>query len=466
MQHLNALRHPLVERILSHYPDEIFQLIRGIGSPLHLVFPKIFVENIQRFKKVLSDAEVDSTVLFAKKSNKADCFIQTCREQEIGVDVASIGELSKTLSLGIRGDSIGVSGPEKDLALLQLAVQHECLIAIDSLSELNKLLYLTEHSHKKCRILCRVVIPEYEKTRFGLSPAELEQLFKICLSHSTRIELFGFSFHLSGYDIGARARAANFLIEYCLKARQLGLTSCHCVDIGGGFPVQYVEQQAWDDFQRYDIAKHYHAEKHFKDFYPYASPCTGADSLKAILEFDVESGISLKQKLKHHHLHLIIEPGRALLDQAGLSAFRIQGIKNKKLEKEQYAILTVEGSSFSLSEQWFNTEFLPDPVLLTRKPLTQKEFIACIAGASCLEVDMLSWRKIRFQQIASLGDLCIYLNTAGYQMDSNESSFHESKIPLKVVVELNNEKFDWHIDDQTRHVQDMNFINKIESVIK
>lgn len=41
---------------------------------------------------------------------------------------------------------------------------------------------------------------------------------------------------------------------------------------------------------------------------------------------------------------------------------------------------------------------------------------------------MITWRKIKFDYLPEPGDYLIYYNTAGYQMDSNESNFH--KIPL------------------------------------
>ena len=110
---------------------------------------------------------------------------------------------------------------------------------------------------------------------------------------------------------------------------------------------------------------------------------------------------------------------------------RVQGVKERG-----YAIITVDGTSLSLSEQWFNSEFLPDPVLIsdsTRQP-DGPVFPACVAGVSCLESDLLSWRKIPFPRRPAIGDLLVYLNTAGYQMDSNESPFHDLPLPPKVVV--------------------------------
>ena len=54
---------------------------------------------------------------------------------------------------------------------------------------------------------------------------------------------------------------------------------------------------------------------------------------------------------------------------------------------------------------------------------------------------MITWRKIEFKDTPEKGDLLIYYNTAGYQMDSNESMFH--KIPLieKYIVNKNDNKY-------------------------
>ena len=54
---------------------------------------------------------------------------------------------------------------------------------------------------------------------------------------------------------------------------------------------------------------------------------------------------------------------------------------------------------------------------------------------------MITWRKIKFTSIPRKGDLLIYFNTAGYQMDSNESEFHKIPIVRKMIVEKNGNKF-------------------------
>ena len=52
-----------------------------------------------------------------------------------------------------------------------------------------------------------------------------------------------------------------------------------------------------------------------------------------------------------------------------------------------------------------------------------------------MEYDMLTWRKVWFERPAEVGDLLIYHNTAGYQMDKNESQFHQLPLPTRFVLE-------------------------------
>lgn len=88
-----------------------------------------------------------------------------------------------------------------------------------------------------------------------------------------------------------------------------------------------------------------------------------------------------------------------------------------------------DGNINCLSEQWFNSDYLIEPLLYkTVYPHKQEPILASVAGNLCLEQDMITWRKLKFDCHPEYGDKLIYFNTAGYQMDSNESTFH--KIPL------------------------------------
>jgi diaminopimelate decarboxylase len=445
---LPALLHPFSLQLADRHADLLRDLIHGLGSPLHVVLPQVFDATVAAFRHALEASGVAGRVLYAKKANKARCFAQRCAALGIGIDAASAQELERALGAGVHGVNIGVSGPDKSPELLTLALLHGCMVAIDSPQELQRIVALARHTGRRARLLLRCC-PDTDppdRSRFGLQAAELDHALEVCSRERGSVHLKGFAFHLSGYRTDARARMADRMVDLCLQARAQDLP-CDTVNIGGGFAVRYAEPADWARFQDQQSPEHYHAGKTFEDFYPYGAQRAGADMLADILASPAGEGRSLAQRLRQHDIQLLLEPGRALLDQAGCTAVRIQGVKDRHATRG-YALLTAEGTSFSLSEQWFNSEYLPDPLLLGAPASADGPvFSACVGGASCLDSDMLTWRKLALPRPVEPGDVLLYPNTAGYQMDSNESPFHELPLPRKVVATLDGERMHWRLDD-------------------
>ncbi|MFI6801805.1 Y4yA family PLP-dependent enzyme [Streptosporangium canum] len=401
------------------------ELAYGLRGPYHVLFPDAFAANLTSFLDVLDETGVTGRVHYAKKANKAACWIETCADLGVGVDVASAEELRDALGHGVRGTRIVVTGPAKADDLLRLAVRQGCLITVDALDELERVAELDG-----ARIMLRVTPPDQPHSRFGMTEQELERALARC----GPLRLEGFGCHLSGYEVQPRADMAALLLRWCERARARGIAA-GCVGIGGGFAVDYLAAGDWREFT--GDPSHFHAGRRFDGFYPYHSPVAGAAALRAVLTATPSGGSAdVAALLRDAGATLILEPGRALLDQAGFTVFRIQGVKDR-----DYGIVTVDGTSLSLSEQWFGSEFLPEPI-----PVPAREgpaFETCVGGASCLESDMLTWRRIVLPGRPRQGDLLVYPNTAGYQMDSNESPFHGLPLPPKVVV---NADGSWRLD--------------------
>ncbi|MET9211815.1 MULTISPECIES: type III PLP-dependent enzyme domain-containing protein [unclassified Nocardia] len=419
-----------VEQRLIDDPQLLGEIAEVVGGPFHVLFPERVAMNINAFHAAFRRAEVDGFVYFGKKANKAACVARACAENGAGIDVASTGELIAALAQGVRGEDLMVTGPAKSDELLWLAARHRALIAIDALDELDRLRAM----ELPARILLRV-LPEGSASRFGLDPIELEQAVQAVAGPIT---LSGFSFHLSGYDATARAEQAVALVGHCLRARADGHPA-DTISIGGGFGVDYLDADAWARFQDSLSESWFHADPPTGGYYPYHFPVPGADMLAAVLAHHDLAGL-----LRDNDIRLAVEPGRALLDRAGSSVFRVQGVKTRTAHGAPYDILTVDGTSLSLSEQWFASEYLPDPVLWPAHPGDRTP--TCVGATTCLESDLLSRRRIPLPRRARVGDLLVYPNTAGYQMDSNESPFHELPLPPKVVLRARGDRWRWSMD--------------------
>lgn len=414
-------------------PHLLGDIAFAVGGPFHLLYPPRVGRNIRDFHQVFADAGVGGTVYFGKKANKARCVARACAEHGAGIDVAGTGELTAALAQGVRGADLMVTGPEKSDDLLWLAARHGALIALDAPGELRRLAAL----RIPVRVLLRV-LPTASTSRFGMTPDELDRTVREARDHSS-IRLSGFSFHLPGYDPIPRAELAAELVDRCLAARALGHPA-DTISIGGGFGVDYVPETAWTEFRDRADRRWFHSGKEFESYYPYHFPDPGPAMLAAILDHG-----GLADGLRHTGIGIAIEPGRALLDRAGSTVFRVQGAKTRYEHGQPYRLLTVGGSSLSLSEQWFDSEYLPDPLLWPARPGTPTP--TAVGAATCLESDMLSWRRIPLPRRAEPGDLIVYPNTAGYQMDSNESTFHELPIPPKVVLhDAPGGRFRWTLD--------------------
>ncbi|MFG2441962.1 Y4yA family PLP-dependent enzyme [Nocardia fluminea] len=405
----------------------------AVGGPFHVLFPDRVSVNIRSFQSVFTEAGVDGFVYFGKKANKAACVARACAENGAGIDVASSGELVAALGQGVRGEDLMVTGPAKSDELLWLAARHRSLIAIDALDELDRLTAL----ELPVRVLLRV-LPAGSTSRFGLDPMELEQAIQAV---SAPITVSGFSFHLSGYDATARSELAAALVGHCRRARANGHPA-GTISIGGGFGVDYLDASTWARFQNTVSDSWFHASPP-GEYYPYHFPIPGSAMLAAVLAHN-----DLAALLRDHGIRLAVEPGRALLDRAGSSVFRVQGVKTRTAQGNPYDILTVDGTSLSLSEQWFDSEYLPDPVLWPHSPGHRTP--TCVGATTCLESDLLSRRRIPLPRRARTGDLLVYPNTAGYQMDSNESPFHELPLPPKVVLRAGADRLRWSLDSTAR----------------
>ncbi|MQW40789.1 Y4yA family PLP-dependent enzyme [Sinorhizobium meliloti] len=401
------------------------------GSPLNLVWPDTLQENLAALKGVLTGHRVEHAIYYGAKVNKSAGLMQAALSTGAGLDVSSIYELRHARRLGADGARLVATGPAKTSAFHQELIDCNALISVDSPEELEDLINGLPADARPQPILLRLQPRDQKKSRFGMpADAVIHCLARVAGESGLRFD--GLHFHLSGYRWETRLAALNEAADLIAEAERMGF-SPRMIDIGGGLPIQYVDQVKYRAHLAAQEPEDYRTGKIPGSFYPYGGALSAADWLHSLLQAEMSSGSSAADYLAREGLILAMEPGRALADQAAITVFRI--LRVKALGPASHVIF-VEGSSFSACETWFASEFLIDPILVpaTKTPAASPPIRAYLAGHSCLDEDVLSNRWLSFPTAPRAGDLLVYANTGGYQMDLLENEFHRHPMPARLCV--------------------------------
>lgn len=409
---VKPLKNKIVDDFIAN--NNLFAIFNKL--PVNVLFLDNFICNIDSFKDIFVQNNMHENIFFSCKSNKSYALLKTAVEQDCGIEVSSFYELIDALKYTKK---IIASGPAKECDYLSCAIQNDIIISVDDIEELQEI----KKFRKKVNVMLRISDLLGIVSRFGINISQIDECMEII--KKSEIQLIGFSFHINNYNLNDRIKAIKQLINI-IKNKKLNIKY---IDIGGGIPINYCSKDEYYNLLKKNNREMYFREKEINDFYPYYNELASDRALQYIIE-------NVRKELGN--IEIIIEPGRSLLNNCGISIYEIQYLKH--LSNGDNLIVT-NGNINCLSEQWFNTDYLIEPLLYKKAAIKNKKVIlASVAGNLCLEQDMITWRKIKFENTPEKGDLLIYYNTAGYQMDSNESNFH--KIPLieKIVVKRNNNK--------------------------
>jgi diaminopimelate decarboxylase len=424
---LPPIIHSDVKALLDDRSTDLYSLVDLLGSPLHIVMSEVMQETIRQFRKVLDTHEMQGgTINFAAKANKANTFLVASAAAGICVDVSSAQEFSAALSAGVPGYNISVSGPAKPPALLALAILHDACISVDEPAELDSIIELLDNMPAVRPVRLYLRLSTGDKSRFGMTTEVMSQVITHIIEVRDKINLEGFSFHASSYATDDRVYMIGEVCKALKSAHDRGLSPTR-INIGGGLTTKYAKDSEWSLEHATDREFVGGVKPQF--VYPYTAEPSGYSQLDQILELS-KPVLAATEKVIGSKIMIDIEPGRSLLDQAGITVFRVRGVR--PIGKRW--LVMVDGNSRSLSEFWRNSEFFIDPIMITSSERAEKTFSAAIASNTCLESDYLARRFIPFKTRPQTGDLLVFINTAGYQMDSKESEFHRLPLPSKVAA--------------------------------
>ena len=466
---LPARLHPRLAVIVQR-PDLVDGLVDRWGSPLHLVVPFVMRENIRAFQAALLEARVEGRIFYAHKANASAALARAAAVGGIGIDVASLGELSSALLAQCAPDRIEVTGP-KGLALVNRAVAAGLTVNVDNFWELDEVVRAASVERLAGRppvpVLVRLTgftgvsrAGATHHSRFGIPVARAGDLLAALLRARDVVTFLGPSFHLDTDQVQAKAAAAQQCLAVIEQAWQAGLAPT-VLNVGGGFRQAFVDDTAGFDayvetlklglLRRHQSLTWNEATLGYRvdgdrvhgigEFQKYAGTVTGPQSLLELLRAPLpeHDELPLARVLGDAMIELWIEPGKALVDHAGLTVATVQFVTS-----------TVDGSplvTLDLSRDKVcpaDQEVMLDPIVLPGRSSSEMPDPAgpagpvgvFFAGALCLERDLVLRHRVYLDRLPEPGDHVVFVNTAAYQMDLSASDALMHPRPRRLVVDV------------------------------
>ena len=472
MTGLPARVHPLVRSFLADQAGPAGLLARW-GSPLNVLFPEIFTANVAGFRDELDAAGLRYRICYAHKANQGRAFVRAARAAGIGIDVASPGELDSARSAGFPPGLIEATGP-KGRDFLGVLAGSGITVNADNLWELGELARLGRAAGCRVPALVRMcgLGPEGpgRPSRFGVPAARFGAITDLLAAATDAVDFLGLSFHLDSSEASDRARAVDECLRLLERAWSAGL-SPRILDIGGGFRQAFADSP--EPFQEYGHA----VRRGLAGQGPpltwggatlgfrfeeagirgaltsgkYASTAGGRDMLRdlAARPLPGQGGRTVARVLRDNMLELWLEPGKALVDHAGLT---LASVEFTKEASDGSVLVNLDISRDKICPA--GQEVMLDPVLLYRSrgaPPGSRTGVF-FAGNLCLERDMVFSHLTFIDRVPEPGNIVAFINTAAYQMDLSASGALMQREPAKAVVRAGpGGGFTAHADQEEAH---------------
>lgn len=329
------------------------ELAQRFGTPLVVLCE----ETLRRRARALRAAG-GGFVAFGTKAFPNVALLRLLREEGIGADVASAGELAFARAAGLGGQELVVHGNNKDAELLARAAAEDAAVVLDCPDEA-ELAAAAGVRRALVRVTLGVDADTHEAIRtghhgskFGLPPAQAERLLADALERG--LDVLGVHVHVGSQlaDFDAQAETIVRLASFAARCRNaLGWTA-RVADLGGGFGIRH----------------------HPDEEVPPAEDLAAAAAATARTAF-AEAGLPEPE--------VWLEPGRSLVGPAGVTLYRVGSVK--RLDGVTWAAID-GGMSDNPRPQLYGARYTA--LLASRATETPAEAVS-VAGMHCESGDVL-----------------------------------------------------------------------------
>jgi len=284
-------------------------LAAEFGTPLYVFDEATLRAKCAEYRGEFAQRYPDSLVIYAGKAFINRALAQIFKEEGLGLDVVSGGELAIANSVSFPMGRVYFHGNNKSRDELELAMEWGVgRIVVDNFYELSLLEDVARKAGVRQRILLRLspgVDPHTHahlttgavESKFGFPMARAEQALARAIS-SPPLELKGLHFHIGSQisELSPYRQAMEIVLRFAAEMKSKHGFRLQELSPGGGLAIAYTED----------------------------SP---APSIAQFAEV-IASSLSLEcEKLSLEPPRLIVEPGRSIIGQAGVALYTVGATK-------------------------------------------------------------------------------------------------------------------------------------------
>ena len=284
----------------------VIDLMEDYGSPLYIYSKNQIEFNWKRLEK--SFGSHPHLICYAVKANSNIAVLNTLVKLGSGFDVVSIGELERVIAAGGKPSLCVFSGVAKSRSSIKKGLKYgiHCF-NVESSSELKIIESVARDLGIKAPISVRVnpnvdakthpyISTGLTENKFGVGPDIALSLYKKA-SLSVHLNVVGLDYHIGSQitDVLPFMEALDKALELIDKLKAENINLSH-IDIGGGIGVEYNNEKT----------------------------------------IDIEKYIQSVVK-KVGDLHVIIEPGRSIVGNAGIFVTKVEHLKQN--DSKSFAII-------------------------------------------------------------------------------------------------------------------------------
>lgn len=386
-------------------------LAKEYGTPVYVIDETTVRDTCRSYVKSFQNHyDGKGMALYASKALSCLELCRIIKEENMGLDVVSGGELYTASKAGFPMENVHFHGNNKTNDELNMALKLNVgKIVVDNLYELDRLNDLARQAGKVQKISMRIK-PGVDahthdfirtgqidsKFGFALETGEAMSAVKRALAYDN-VELTELHCHIGSqiFDIDPFVSAAEIMMDFISDIRVQTGHIITQLNLGGGFGIQYTQKDTPAAYDNYMMAVS-----------------------KAV-----------KAKAGEHTLpvpFIYIEPGRSIVGEAGITLYTVGGIK--EIPNIRTYVSVDGGMCDNIRYALYQSEYT---VITANKADKPADSVVTIAGKCCESGDLIQENTPIAK--AQPGDILAVLSTGAYNY-SMASNYNRIPKPPVVMV--------------------------------